>query len=91
MDDVETVIKSILINELFIELPADRLGLDDKLRSDLGVDSLGFVELRVQCEDRFGVQIRDEEFSPENFTSVRTVATLVRDLQNRSEIRSPAG
>jgi acyl carrier protein len=51
------------------------------LRNAHGVDSLGFVELRVQCEDLFGVHISDEEFVPENFRSVAEVAALVRRLR----------
>lgn len=62
------------------------MSADDALRGAFGLDSLGFVELRVQCENRFGVTISDADFSPENFTSIRTVAALVRDLQARSEV-----
>lgn len=65
------------------------MGLDDRLRGEFALDSLGFVELRVQCENKFGVSISDEDFSPENFTSVRTVAALVRDLQARAELAGP--
>nr|CEL23091.1 hypothetical protein [Kibdelosporangium sp. MJ126-NF4]CTQ90228.1 hypothetical protein [Kibdelosporangium sp. MJ126-NF4] len=62
------------------------MSLDDGLRGEFGLDSLGFVELRVQVENRFNVTIAESDFSPENFTSIRSVATLVRDLQARAEI-----
>ncbi|MBB6566593.1 hypothetical protein HNR71_002230 [Kribbella sandramycini] len=29
--------------------------------------------------------ISDDDFSPENFTSIRTVSTLVRDLRSRAQ------
>jgi acyl carrier protein len=79
--EIEHRIRKILNTELFIETPADEIGLDDSLRAVHGLDSLGFVELRVQCEDLFDVQISDEDFSPENFQDVRSVAGLVRRLQ----------
>ncbi|HEY1571215.1 MAG TPA: phosphopantetheine-binding protein [Pseudonocardiaceae bacterium] len=79
--DMEHRIRKILNTDLFVETPADEIGLDDSLRSVHGLDSLGFVELRVQCEDLFDVHIDDEEFTPENFQSVKTVAHLVRRLQ----------
>lgn len=79
--EIENWIRKILNTELFIETPADEIGLDDSLRAVHGLDSLGFVELRVQCEDVFSIRIPDDDFSPENFQSVRSVATLVRRLQ----------
>lgn len=84
--DIERTIESILITDLFVEVPADRMSYDDQLRGNLGLDSLGFVELRVQCENTFGVTISDAEFTPENFTSIRSVADLVRSLRGGSPV-----
>jgi methoxymalonate biosynthesis acyl carrier protein len=39
--------------------------------------SLQTVELVMFMEDRFGVTIEDEEFSEENFGSMRAIAKLV--------------
>jgi len=39
--------------------------------------SLQTVELVMFLEDRFGITIEDEEFSEENFGSVRAIAELV--------------
>ncbi|MET0493578.1 MAG: acyl carrier protein [Actinoplanes sp.] len=86
MSDIERAIETMLVADLFVEVPVDRMSPDDRLRSDFGLDSLGFVELRVQCENAFGVTITDAEFTPENFTSIRTVADLVRSLQARSPV-----
>lgn len=77
----EESIMRILVDDLFVGVPQDRIGLDDGLRDVLGLDSLGFVELRAQCEYTFGVTVPDEEFVPENFTSVRTLARLVARLR----------
>jgi acyl carrier protein len=85
-NDIERAIGSILVADLFVEVPEDRMNPDDGLRSQLGLDSLGFVELRVQCENTFGVTISDADFTPENFTSIRTVAALVAGLQNRAPV-----
>jgi acyl carrier protein len=86
VNDIERAIGSILVTDLFVEVPEDRITPDDRLRSDLGLDSLGFVELRVQCENTFGITISDDDFTPENFTSIRTVADLVRTLQGSSPV-----
>ncbi|MFK3979653.1 acyl carrier protein [Micromonospora sp. NPDC050397] len=84
MSDIERTIETMLVTDLFVEVPADRMTPDDRLRTDFGLDSLGFVELRVQCENTFGITITDAEFTPENFTSIRSVADLVRSLQAKS-------
>ncbi|KAF2775001.1 acyl carrier protein [Streptomyces sp. OM5714] len=81
MNDIERAIGSMLTADLFVEVPEDRMNLDDRLRTDFGLDSLGFVELRVVCENTFGITISDDDFTPENFTSIRTLAELVRTLQ----------
>jgi acyl carrier protein len=47
----------------------------------VGLDSVGFVELRVLCEQRFNVEINDNDYTPENFTSIRLLATLIDRLQ----------
>jgi acyl carrier protein len=79
--EIENWIRKIMHTELFVEGSPDEIGLDDSLRATHGLDSLGFVELRVQCEDTFDIRIPDDDFSPENFQSVRSVATLVRRLR----------
>jgi acyl carrier protein len=81
--DIETVVKRILVDDLFIDLPQSQIGLDDGLRDILGLDSLGFTELRTQCEYAFDLRISDEDFVPENFTSVRTVTDLVSRLREQ--------
>ncbi|AYN41982.1 acyl carrier protein [Streptomyces dangxiongensis] len=80
-ETLEATLKEILVDDLFLDVPAERIGDDDGLQDVLGLDSLGFVELRAQCEQRFGVTITDAEFTPVHFRSVRTVAGLVRTLR----------
>jgi acyl carrier protein len=79
--NVTDTIKDILTEQLFVEVPPAEMELDDSLRDVFGLDSVGFVELRVQCEDQFGLAISDEQFTPENFDSIRTVADLVGRLR----------
>ena len=81
--DIESAVKKILVDDLFIDVDQSEIGLDDGLRDVLGLDSLGFTELRAQCEYLFDVKISDEDFVPENFTSVRTVTDLVSRLRER--------
>lgn len=47
----------------------------------VGLDSVGFVELRVLCEQKFDIEISDDDYTPENFTSIRLLANLIDHLQ----------
>lgn len=75
--EVIATLKRILVNDLFVEAAEDTIGLDDGLQTTLGLDSISFVELRVRCEETFGIVIEDDDFSPENFRTLNRLARLV--------------
>ena len=50
---------------------------DDDLLSLGVIDSIGFVELVGEVEDRYGVTIADVEIVEENFGSVAAIAAFV--------------
>jgi len=86
-EDVINALRKIIVNDLFVEIDEDQIGLDDGLRTVIGLDSVGFVELRVVCEQRFNVEINEDDYTPENFTSIRLLANLIDRLQaNRSAV-----
>ena len=81
-NNLHDVLRQMLVNDLFVEMAPEQIGLDDGLRTVVGLDSVGFVEVRVLCERRFGVQISDEDYTPENFSSIRRLANLIERLQS---------
>jgi acyl carrier protein len=80
-EDIIATIRRMLVNDLFVELPEEQIGLDDGLQTVVGLDSIGFSELRILCERKFDVQISDDDYSPENFSSVRRLAGLIERLR----------
>lgn len=80
-EDAARTIKRLLVTELFVDIPEDEIGGDDGLQSVIGLDSIGFIELRVLCERHFNVQITDGDFTPDNFRTVNRVADLVGRLR----------
>jgi acyl carrier protein len=80
--DVTAEIKRILSEDVFVEVPIADMAEDDSLRDALGLDSLGFVELRIQCETVFDVQIGADDFTPDSFSTIRNVAALVDRLRS---------
>jgi acyl carrier protein len=80
-EDLVKGLRKLIVNDLFVEIAEDQIGLDDGLRTVVGLDSVGFVELRVLCEQKFNVEINDDDYTPENFTSIRLLANLIDRLQ----------
>jgi acyl carrier protein len=80
-DDVIAALRKMIVNDLFVEIDEAQIGLDDGLRTVVGLDSVGFVELRVLCEQTFDIEINDDDYTPENFTSIRLLSELIDRLQ----------
>ncbi|MEW6636830.1 MAG: acyl carrier protein [Actinomycetota bacterium] len=69
------------------EITADRLGVDESdvtpeasFREDLEADSLDLVELIMELEEQFGMEIPDEE--AEKITTVEQAVDYVEQHQN---------
>ena len=68
------------------QIEDSRISLDDHLELDLGLDSLGLVELLATLEGRFNLKIKDDEF-----TGIFTVRELIRfiEAKNPAAARKP--
>jgi acyl carrier protein len=80
-DDIIAAIRKILVNDLFVEMEAESIGLDDGLQTVVGLDSIGFSEMRILLERKFALEVSDEDFVPDNFSSVNRLANLVERLK----------
>lgn len=77
MISIEDCLREIMVKDLFVELEKDKILPTYSLRQDLGIDSLGFVELREQVEKRFSIAISQDDFTPENFSTISSLARLI--------------
>jgi acyl carrier protein len=59
MSEVETKVKEIIMDKLGTS--EDKITPEASFRNDLGADSLSTVELMMELEEVFGVDIEDEE------------------------------
>ena len=78
---ISHVIKEVLVKELMVNVPVDKINDEDSFQSVLGLDSLSFAELRYQCESRFNIDIADEYFVPDYFNNLKNLVSLVVKLQ----------
>ena len=63
-------VKALLVEELSVD--ADDVTPSAELVNDLGINSLELADLVMLCEDKFGVEIDDEE--AQKFVTVGDVA-----------------
>ncbi len=59
-----------------LNIKASKISLDSKFLDDLGADSLDVVELVMSFEDKYGIEISNED--AENLIYVRDVVDYVR-------------
>jgi acyl carrier protein len=74
VDEVVTILKRVVPHEL------DDVQLDSRLVDDIGIDSLGTYELVMDAEDRFGIQISDDQL-----LDVKTVRDIVEFVKSQVE------
>ena len=77
MADVEATVKEIIINKLGVE--AGQITPEASFTNDLGADSLDTVELVMEFEKAFNLQIPDEDAE-----KITTVGDAVRYLSGKS-------
>ena len=71
-------VKEIIVDKLGVE--QSKITLEAKFIDDLGADSLDTVELIMQFEEEFGIEIPDEE--AENLLSVGQAVDFISNKLN---------
>ena len=59
--EIESLVKNFLIEDM--EIDATKMHDEAKLKEDLGLDSLDFVDIVVIVEKNFGFKIKPEEMA----------------------------
>ena len=85
-DDAKTMLKKIMIDELFIEIPEAKIKDDDAIGTDLGLDSVGYVELATILRERLGVPIKESDVTSGAFA---TIGSLAEFIVSSSEMKCP--
>jgi acyl carrier protein len=74
-ENIEKTINSLLIEEF--EINENVIKPDARLKDDLGLESLDFVDIAVIVQKEFGVTLKGEEM-----TSIRTLNNLYDYIYN---------
>ena len=74
--DIELIVNEFLIEEMEIE--ADSINDDARLKEDIGLDSLDYVDIVVIVEKSFGFKIK-----PEDMAGVLTVKAFYDYIESK--------
>lgn len=77
MSEVFERVKEIIVEQLDVE--EDKVTMEASFREDLEADSLDVVELVMELEDEFDLEIADEE--AENINTVGDAVKFIEDNQ----------
>ena len=66
----------LLVDELQID--RDEITMESELSGDLGINSIELADLVMLCEDRFGININDDDIR--KFTTVGDVVNYLETL-----------
>ncbi len=70
-------LKKLLVEEL--QLDPDEITLEAELANDLGINSIELADLVMMCEERFGIEIQDDDIH--NFVTVGDVVSFLEKQQ----------
>jgi acyl carrier protein len=89
--DVARAIREFIVREFMNDSPGMELGDDEPLIKDGIIDSLGIFMIVGFLEQAFGVRVRPEDVTVENFASVTSITRLVAVRQTAPAPPVPPG
>ena len=80
MEQIVNDLKKILVEELFVEIPTEKIKETDSLSADIGLDSVGQIEFVSIIEERYGLKIDLKESGGDLKTIGSTAAYIRKNL-----------
>lgn len=71
-------LKNLLVEEL--QLAPDEIKMESELTNDLGINSIELADLVLQCEDKFGIEIEDDDIH-----RFITIGDVVKYLEEKNQ------
>ena len=75
----ETV-KNLLVEEL--QVNADDITLEAELIADLGINSLELADLVMSCEEKFNIEIKDDDIH--KFITVGDIVNYLSEISDKA-------
>lgn len=75
--DIEAAVRSFIVDDLRWTGSATNLTSEFALIENDVLDSMGIFELVSFVEERFGIEIDDEDLVPDNFETIGAISSLI--------------
>lgn len=79
-EEIATELKKILVEDLFVEIPTDKIKDTDSLSTDIGLDSVGQIELVSIIEERYRLKLDVKEAAADMKTIGSTADYIWRNV-----------
>jgi acyl carrier protein len=79
--ELEEQLRKHLAQRIFPGSDPDRLGLDDDLLEL--IDSIELIRVVAHIERTYGIEVADHDMHPQNLSSARKMADMIRRAQRR--------
>ena len=83
-ENIAAELRKILVEELFVEIPIEKMKDADSLSTDIGIDSVGQIEFVSLIEARYGLKIDVKQAAAELKTIGSTTDYIWKHLQPSS-------
>ena len=77
--DILSKIKAMLVERLMLDIQSEEISDDENLANAYDLDSIRLFELVIGTEEEFGISFEDDEFSVEKFSTVNSIASVIRE------------
>jgi acyl carrier protein len=78
---IEQKIRAFIVENFLFGESDDNLKDDDSLLENSIIDSTGVLELVAFLEETYGIELDDEEISPENLDSIANMSKFIANKQ----------
>ncbi len=76
---LEDRLKAMIVDRLMLSIKPEEIGNEDDLVEKWGLESVQLMEIVIGLEEVFGIELGDDEFSVQKFSTIANVAQVVRE------------
>jgi len=75
--DLKQQLKNMIVERLFLKVSPEDIQDEENLMDEYNIDSVNLFEIIVGLEDEFGIELAEEDFNVETFSTVDNIAAFV--------------
>ena len=84
MNVVSENLKKVISEIVKLSINSDKINETTNLLSDLGFDSIQIVQLIVEVEEQFGIEISDDDLDIANLSIYGKLLAMIEEKVNRT-------